>query len=134
MRYKVEFISKKFPSYQSEEEGVNYHVGVYGKRLAEYLKAKLTLKGIDVRTIYPEDWGWCVEINHSSDFLHFIGCSCYDEAENGFICFLEPNKPFIKKWFRKIDVSATLEKSRKALDEILHEDKDIENIQWLDDE
>lgn len=49
MKTHVEFNSDKFPSYDTEEEGVNYEAGVYGKRLAEYLRDKLTTKGIKTR-------------------------------------------------------------------------------------
>jgi hypothetical protein len=59
MKTQVEFKSDKFPPYEGEEEGIN--LGLWGKRLAEYLQKNLPLHGLKVTCIGSEDWGWMVE-------------------------------------------------------------------------
>ena len=130
MRTQVEFQSSKFPSYGTAEEGVNEEAGVYGKRLAEYLRDQLTAKGIGVRTIFPEDWGWMVEIEHDGNFPLWIGCNSIDD---GFLCFIEPSKPVIRKGLKKIDVRESVENLADALYSILQADEGITEVRWVDE-
>ena len=133
MRTHVEFRSDKFPTYGNEEEGVNYESGVYGKRLAEFLKMKLMQKGVVVSSMNDEDWGWRIDISHEGNYNLWIGCGHYQEYENGFLCFVEPGKPFVRKWFKKIDVREPVEKIAAALDDILNNDNDVQSVKWWDD-
>ena len=133
MRSHVEFRSDKFPSYGNNDEGLNFENAVYGKRLAEYLGEKLDLKEMTVSSIYAEDWGWCLEISHTENYRLFIGCGHYQEYENGFLCFIEPSKPYIRKWFKKINVRETVEKVASALDAVLNKDRDIHSVRWWDE-
>ena len=133
MRTNVEFRSDKFPTYGSDDEGPNHESGVYGKRLAEYLKENLTRKGFAITWCDAEDWGWRIDVSHEGNYGLWIGCGHYQEYENGFLCFVEPSKPIIRKWFKKIDVRESVEKIADALDEILNEDKDIQSIRWWDE-
>lgn len=129
MRTQVEFYSLSFPSYGSEEEGVN-HETIYGKRLALYLQERLEKQGIKVRDVFAEDWGWCIEIAHEEKYPHFIGCANSGE-EGHFQCFIEPSTPSIKKWFQKlIDTRARIEKTVAALEAILTADPVITQIRW----
>jgi hypothetical protein len=133
MRTNVEFRSDKFPTYGNDEEGPNHESGVYGKRLAEYLKEKLTRKGFAVTWCDAEDWGWRIDVSHEGNYDLWIGSGHYQEYEIGFLCFIEPSKPFIRKWFKKIDVRESVKKIADALDEILNDDKDIQSIRWWDE-
>ncbi len=133
MRTHVEFRSEIFPSYNDAVEGPNWETGVFGKRLADYLVAKLPAHGIRVRTHFAEDWGWCIEIEHEGGFAHFIGCGAYQEFENGYLCFIEPDKPVIRKWFKKFDVSAQIKTAADALDAILASDPAITAVRWWDE-
>ena len=133
MRSHVEFRSDKFPSYGNNEEGTNFENGVFGKRLAEYLREKLDLKGMAISSVYPEDWGWCLEISHAENYQLFIGCGHYQEYENGFLCFVEPSEPYVRKWFKKIDVRETVEKVASALDAVLNKNKGIHSVRWWDE-
>jgi len=45
MQTQVEFRAAKFPPYEGEEEQIN--PGLWGKRLAEYLKQQLATQGIE---------------------------------------------------------------------------------------
>lgn len=135
MKTHVEFTSNKFPSYGTEDEGVNVEAGIYGKRLAEFLQEQLPLKGIEVACVFPEDWGWTVEIKHDSNYPLWIGCSPYnDTSDDGFMCYVEPSKPTIRRWFKKIDVRQDVGRVAEALDEILQADSEITNIRWWNED
>lgn len=132
MRTHVELRSNQFPSYGNESEGVNFEAGIYGKRLAEFLQEKLPQKGIPVSGIFDEDWGWCVTIANGSH-VTFIGCSNDEEQPNGFRCFINPSKPFVRKWFSKIDIRSDIEQVAAALDSVLRENAEITGVRWWSD-
>lgn len=128
----VQFKSKKFDSYNDESEGINYCVGIYGKRLAEYLQKNLPLHGVNVAEIYAEDWGWCIEIAHEGNYALTVRCANIKEndATDHYLCFITPDKPFIRKWFKKIYVKDSIKKVSSALNSILLEDPDIYDVSW----
>jgi hypothetical protein len=133
MKTHVEFQSDKFPSYKNEDEGVNWDAGIFGKRLAEYLVERFPKHGIEVADHLAEDWGWYIELKHDGAFTMFVGCAGYDEPENGFHCFVEPSKPFVRSWFKKIETTAHVTKVTDALQNILASDPDIRSIRWRDE-
>lgn len=51
----AEFSSTAFPAYPGEENEIN--PGRFGKRLAEFLKAKLEASGTSTKDLAMEDWG-----------------------------------------------------------------------------
>ena len=130
MRKVIEFKSEKFPPYEGEEEETN--AGLWGRRLAEYLQAKLPEFGISVLGIGPEDWGWMVELE-SNDFPLWIGCGHQDGLDDQFFCFVEPSKPFIRKWFRKIDTTGQVNRATEALLNLLEADAEIHDVRWSSD-
>jgi hypothetical protein len=119
----VEFRSDLFPPYEGEEEQIN--PGRFGKRLAEFIQRGLCAKGFKAEEPGAEDWGWIVAIQNDA-FPLWIGCGNYDEyPDDGFLCFIEPHTPSIRKLFRKLDISATLEQLRTAIDDLLSAEKGI---------
>ncbi len=132
MKTRVLFKSKQFPSFGSEVEGPNFDSGVYGKRLADYLCEKLTRHGFQIADSFAEDWGWMVEIKHDRSFPLFIGCGHSQESDESYLCFVEPDKPVIRKWFRKIDVGDTVMGLASALGKILEADPLIYSVEWED--
>ena len=130
MKTHVEFRSDKFPPYEGEEEEIN--PDLWGKRLGEYLKEKLQPEGIIVEDLIPEDWGWCLPIKNEA-FSMWIGCGHYQEYPNGYLCFVEPSKPFIRKLFKKIDTTQQVGRVVKALDKVLNSDGEITNLRWWDE-
>ena len=96
----VEFKSDKFPPYEGEEAQIN--PGLWGKRLAEYLQEQLPRHGLKVTCIGPEDWGWMVELENEG-FPLWIGCGHQNDEPDVFLCFIEPSKPYLRRWFKKID-------------------------------
>jgi hypothetical protein len=133
MQTHVEFRSDKFPSFENDIEGVNWSAGVYGKRLADYLVKNFPLHGIRVARHLPEDWGWYIEIEHKGGFALSVGCGSYQEYENGFLCFVEPSKPTVWRWFKKIDVTDDVEKVTTALHKILTNEPGVSSLRWWDE-
>ena len=131
MRTHVEFRSSKFPAYPGEEEEINPNL--WGKRLAEYLLERLPTKGILVEDIGMEDWGCMVSLKHE-EFPMWIGCAHYEEYPDGYLVFVEPSKPIVKKGlFKKIDATPDITKIANALDEILNVDPEIHDLRWWDE-
>jgi hypothetical protein len=65
-----------------------------------------------------EDWGYAVEIENP-DFNLWVGCGNYEEYPNGFLCFIIPDKPYVRKLFRKIDTTARVTAVAAALESAL---------------
>lgn len=132
MQTRVEFRSSKFPPYPGEELEVN--PDLWGRRLAEYLQQKLAEHGIATGEIYPEDWGWVLPICNSIVPM-WVGCGRYQEYEDGYLVFIEPSKPTIRKWlFKKIDTSPEVGRVRDVIDTLLRSDADIREIRWWPEE
>lgn len=125
MRIGVRFASAAFPAEQGED-------GVFGKRLAEFFVAQLPAYGFAVKDYYPEDWGWEIVLEHA-DFPLTLGCRGEQGAD--FLCYLWPDKPFIRRGLlrRKVDTRESVEKLAAAVDAILQGDERIMNIVWVED-
>jgi hypothetical protein len=127
MRTHVEFTSIEFPAYPSEDAGIN--PGRFGKRLAEFICAEFPQYGFTVLSIKTEDWGITIEFKNQGFPLR-LGCGNYQELENGFLCFIEPSTPVIRKWFMSIETRTTVEKLATALDSILLGSGKVSNLRW----
>ena len=127
MRTHIEFTSTEFPAYEDEDEAVN--PGRFGKRLAEWLAVTLPAHGFVVRGIGAEDWGWRVEVENQA-FPLWVGCGNYEEFEHGFLCFIEPSKPFVRKLFSKVATSETVERLASALEAALRQRGDVSRLRW----
>lgn len=89
---------------------------------------------MSVGSIFAEDWGWIVPIT-GKPFNMWVGCGNYQEyPDDGFLVFIEPSRPVIKKWFKKIDVSADITELADRLDAILRDDPAIRDIRWWTDD
>ena len=74
-----------------------------------------------------------VEIENQA-FPLWIGCANYEGCENGFQCFIEPSKPFVRKWFSKIETGPIVEKLAAALETVLLQSGKVSNFRWLSDD
>ena len=130
MKTQVEFRSSKFPAYEGEEEDIN--PGLWGKRLAEYLVVKLNERGIATHPIVVEDWGWYVPIRNEGFRLAL--CCGHQSGDDGdeFLCFTDPSRPIVKRFFKKIDATAQLTRLTHALEQILSSDPDIRDVVWTE--
>jgi hypothetical protein len=125
----VEFRSTHFPPYPGEELQIN--PGRHGKRLAEFLIHALKERGFQPLEPVAEDWGWVVPIQDDSLSL-WIGCGNSEENADGFLCFIEPHRPSIRKFpfLRKIDASAKIGELQTAIDQVLSTTPGIRDIRW----
>ena len=129
MNTQVTFRSIKFPPYEGEEEQIN--PGIWGKRLAEYFVEKLTERGFETEAIILEDWGWYIPIKNEG-FRLAICCGHQNGDDDEFLCFTDPDKPIIKKLFKRIDTSEQLGCLVAAMEKILDSDPEIRNVEWTD--
>lgn len=127
MRTHIEFVSDDFPPYPGEAKEIN--PGRYGKRLAEFLAQELPPHGFLVDGIDLEDWGVRIDIANP-DFALWIGCGNYEEYENGFLCFIEPSQPFVRKLFKRLSTTATVDRLASAIESILEESGKVSNLRW----
>ena len=131
MKTFVEFRSSKFPPYEGEEDLINPGVGLWGKRLAEYLVQKLAERGIETEKMVAEDWGWYVPVRNEG-FRLALCCGHQNGDDDEFLCFTDPSTPVVKKLFKKIDATAQLTRLTEALQQILAADPDIREVVWTD--
>lgn len=120
-----EFRSNKFPPYDAEQEQIN--PGLWGKRLAEYLKEKLAAAGIATGEIILEDWGCLLPVKNES-FALSVACGHQNGDDDEFLCFIEPSTPVIRKWFKQIDTTQAVGRLSMALEQILKTDPDIREL------
>jgi hypothetical protein len=123
----VEFRSDRFPADPDEDELVN--PGLWGRRLARFLCDGLRSKGFQATDPWAEDWGWQLRIE-GQPISMWIGCGHYQEYDDGYLCFIEPHKPYVRKWFRKIDTREHVDALRRAIDELLSSEAGIHSKRW----
>jgi hypothetical protein len=130
VRTHLEFRSSAFPAQPGEEERIN--AGRWGQLLAEYLRAELTKRGLPGGAPFTEDWGWCVPLENEA-FSLWLGCGNYEEYPDGFLCFIEPRKPYVRKLFSKIDTTVRVEEVAAALESALRGHSDVRELRWWTD-
>ena len=127
MKTHVEFRSDRFPAYEDEDRQINSDR--YGKRLAEFLAEGLRKEGFAPQDLVAEDWGWEVPIANDG-FRLWVGCGSHGEDPGGFLCYIEPHEPYIRRCFKKVDVRERIESLQQALDRILCEAAGIRDKRW----
>lgn len=123
----VEFRCDKFPAYEGEEKEVN--PGLWGKRLAEFLCDKLLAEGFKTEGPFTEDWGVRIDVVNE-DFRLWIGCGHYQEYPDGYLCFIEPHTPYVRRLFKKLHTQERIASLQRALDKILVETDGIRAKRW----
>ncbi len=131
MKTHLEFVSTSFSPGANESTLIN--PGLYGKKLADFLAAELAKRGYHVISICAEDWGWMVELK-CEQFPLWIGCGNYEELKNGFLCFIEPSQPYVRKWFSKIETASVVEPLAIAIEKILLASGKVEHLRWWREE
>ena len=127
----VEFRSNNFPPEEGEEELVNFHL--WGKRLADFLRTGLEAHGYQGAEPFAEDWGWVVEILNQP-FRLWIGCGHQYGDEDSYLCFIQPDRPLVRKFLRKIDTRDRVAQLQQILDKILSDEPSIHAKRWWTDE
>jgi hypothetical protein len=127
MKTHLEFVSTAFPPELGEDELVNH--GLYGKRLADFLCEALPRHGFVVTKMSAEDWGWRIDLLNT-EFPLWLGCGHYEEYENGFLCFIEPSRPFVRRLLKKISTADTVDRLAGALNVILEQSGKAQQLRW----
>lgn len=127
MQTNVEFRSDRFPAYDGEEEQIN--PGRWGRRLAEFLRDNLRKEGFQTEELVAEDWGWMLPIKND-EFRLWIGCGNYEEYPDGFLCFIEPHTPFVRRLLRRIDTRERVASLQRAMDTILSDAAGVREKRW----
>jgi hypothetical protein len=131
MRTHVEFRSSAFPPQPGEEERINS--GRWGQLLAEYLRAGFSRRGLPGGAPFTEDWGWCIPLDNT-EFGLWVGCGNYEEYPDGFLCFIHPRKPYVRKLFRRIPTAARIEQVATAMEAALREHPGVHDLRWWSDD
>jgi hypothetical protein len=127
MKTQVEFRSSKFPPYEGEEEEIN--LGLWGKRLTEYLAQELARRGIATDDFIVEDWGCYLPVRNGK-FKLALCCGHQSGEDDEFLVFIDPSTPKVWKLFRTIDATDEFTQVLDALRGILESDPDIREIAW----
>jgi hypothetical protein len=128
----IEFSSTAFPPCEEDKQLVNYPA-MHGYALARYIADRLPERGFALARTVAEDWGWWCEVENEGFALAYAcGTQGSDEdfesgedtgsrGEDDFLLFVIPDKPQIRRWFRKIDVAERVEALNQAIFSILAE-------------
>ncbi|NMN06288.1 hypothetical protein [Novosphingobium sp. SG919] len=100
-----------------------------GRKVAELLRNMLPSAGFEIDELIPEDWGWCVRLRHD-EFPLWIGCGFYPEYDDCLLCFIEPSKPFVRRWLKRIPTTQLVDRLATALEAILLETKGVQALRW----
>jgi hypothetical protein len=127
MRTHLEFRSAAFPACEGEEEEIN--PGRFGRRLARFLASELPGHGYEVAGLGAEDWGWRIDLRNER-FPLWIGCGNYEDYEDGFLCFIEPSRPHVRRSFRRISTAGEVERLATTLEKIIAATGTARDLRW----
>jgi hypothetical protein len=54
----------------------------------------------------------------------------FDEHDDGFYCFIEPHSPTVWRWFKRINVEASVTELQKSIDDILKSETLVNSMEW----
>lgn len=101
----------------------------HGESVAKLLADRLPEHGYEVIVVAPEDWGWRVELKNEA-FPLWIGCGHYEEYPDGHMCFIEPSKPYVRRWLKRIPTGEVVEVLATALERVLHSTAQVSDVRW----
>jgi hypothetical protein len=128
------FTSDLFELEPGEDEEIN--PGIYGRRLAVWLRAQLEQRGYTVERIINEDWGRCLICSREPSLL-WVGCGNIGEnpgQDSSFKaivwhCFTVAEVPFWKRIFKNPETAAALAKLDADLRSVLDAQPDINLVE-----
>jgi len=101
----ITFDSPHFPRHPRDAELANTDA-MFGFALASHIGEALAERGITVTAYVAEDWGWYCEIRLPETAIAY-GVAGGPDSDAFLIQFI-PDKPYVRKLFRKIDISEPL--------------------------
>jgi hypothetical protein len=96
------------------------------------LAAELPGHGYEVERIVQDDWGRLVQIANPS-FPLWIGCGRYEEYADGHLCFIEPSRPYVRRWLKLVSTLQIVERLASALEKIVHDSGQATDLRWWTD-
>jgi hypothetical protein len=126
MKTHLEFRSDSFSPSDDESE---VNPGRWGKTLAEHLAVGLSERGFEVGAPYSEDWGWVVPIEGTA-IRTFVGCGNYEEYPDGFLVFIEPSRPYVRRLWKKVPTEPVVAPVSEALEHILRGTDQVRGLAW----
>ncbi|WP_232204233.1 hypothetical protein [Roseobacter sp. CCS2] len=118
------------PSELDETSDDYINPGVFALDFADFLVEGLKAEGVKIKFRCQEDWGHWMEVDHDGGFTLAIGCSNI-EGEMAHRFSLEPRKPYIRKFFKKLHVEPQVEQLKETILLILRNSGKAENIRSL---
>ena len=103
--------------------------GRWGRSLAEFLRHKLSERGIATGEMNFEDWGVVIPIDNAA-FPIWIGCGNYEECPDSFLCLIEPSKAKIWRGFHRVDTTQDVGRLAETIDSILVAEPQIRDVRW----
>ena len=59
-----------------------------------------------------------------------IGCGRYQEYPDGFLCFIEPHTPFVRRFLKKVDTRERVSALQQAMDKVLGGSAGVRDKRW----
>jgi hypothetical protein len=100
-----------------------------GRRLSNLIAENLLNHGFQVKRVVMEDWGWVILIENKV-FPLWIGCSIDPDQDDGHLCFIRPDKAKIRRWFKSIDTTRTVDRLATALEDIVKSAQHSSDLRW----
>ncbi|WP_017663918.1 hypothetical protein [Porphyrobacter sp. AAP82] len=101
----IAFDSTHFARHARDAELANAEE-MFGFALASYIAEALSARGITVTATIAEDWGWYCEIRLPEAAIAYGVTGGPDD--DAFLIQFIPHQPYVRKLFRKIDISEPL--------------------------
>jgi len=101
----IAFDSTHFPRVARDAELANADE-MFGFALASHIGEQLGQRGMTVTSYTAEDWGWYCEIRLPEAAMTYGVAGGPDD--DAFLIQFIPHRPFVRKLFRKIDISGPL--------------------------
>lgn len=100
-----------------------------GEAVARFLAQRLPDHGYEIEYVHPEDWGWRVQVAHA-EFPLWVGCGRYEEYPDGYLCFIEPSKPYVRRWLKRIQTATGVERLAEALESTMGDSGMAHDLRW----
>lgn len=123
----AEFKSDAFPPLDREFEEVN--PGRFGKRLADFLSQALSGAGEEVDAPVAEGWGWALPIRNEG-FDLWLGVGNVGDLTDQFLCFIEPCREHVWRWFKRVPTQDRVEEVRRKVDDALRQHPGVHDLEW----
>jgi hypothetical protein len=100
-----------------------------GAKVARLLADHLPAHVFETARVHAEDWGWRIQLANEP-FPLWVGCGHYEEYPDGHLCFIEPSKPYVRRWLKRIPTMDTVERLATAMERIVQDSGKAHDLRW----